>query len=49
MRFGSCGCPNLRYALKTSSHPHRLWQEETERLQVGPQLASLLVQFVPTY
>jgi hypothetical protein len=38
----------LRYALKTSSDPHRLWQEETERLHASPQLASLLAQFVAT-
>jgi Family of unknown function (DUF5519) len=37
----------VRYALKTDSDPHRLFQEETKILHLNPGLASLLARFVP--
>lgn len=37
----------LRYALKADSDPHRLLQQETERLQLNSKLANLLAQFAP--
>jgi hypothetical protein len=37
----------LRFALKADPEPHQLLREEANRLQLSPQLASLLAQFVP--
>jgi Family of unknown function (DUF5519) len=37
----------LRYALKTSSDPQKLFEEESEELHLNPQFKSLLEPFVP--
>lgn len=37
----------LRYALKTASDPLKLFEQESERLRLSPQLKSLLEPFVP--
>src|SRR5216683_1629847 len=37
----------LRYALKTASDPHRLFEQESEELDLSPQFRSLLERFVP--
>jgi hypothetical protein len=41
------GLSYLRYALKISPDPHRLLEQETERLHLSPQIKSLLEPFVP--
>jgi Family of unknown function (DUF5519) len=40
------GLSYVRYALKISTDPHRLLEQETERLHLSPQLRSLLDAFV---
>jgi hypothetical protein len=40
------GLSYVRYALKISPDPHRLLEQETERLHLSPQLSSLLDAFV---
>jgi hypothetical protein len=40
------GLSYVRYALKISPDPHRLLEQETERLHLSPQLSSLLDTFV---
>lgn len=37
----------LRYALKTSSDPRKLLEQESEQLRLSPQIKSLLEPFVP--
>ena len=37
----------LRYALKTTSDPRGLLEQESERLRLNPQFKSLLEPFVP--
>lgn len=37
----------LRYALKTSSDPRKLLEQESEQLRLSPQVKSLLEPFVP--
>jgi Family of unknown function (DUF5519) len=41
------GLSYLRYALKISPDPHRLLEQETQRLHLSPQFRSLLEPFVP--
>ena len=41
------GLSYLRYALKISTDPQRLLEQETERLHLSPQFRSLLGAFVP--
>jgi hypothetical protein len=41
------GLSYLRYELKMSTDPHRLLEQETERLHLSPQFRSLLDAFVP--
>jgi len=41
------GMSYLRYALKVSTDPHRLLEQETERLHLSPQFRSLFDAFVP--
>ena len=37
----------LRYALKTSTDPKRLFDQESEELRLSPQFKSLLEPFIP--
>lgn len=37
----------MRYALKAASDPDDMLQQETHRLKLQPQLASLMAKFVP--
>jgi hypothetical protein len=37
----------LRYALKTTSEPWKLFEEESEQLRLSPEFKSLLEPFVP--
>jgi len=37
----------LRYALKTSTDPHKLFEKESEELRLSPRFKSLLEPFVP--
>jgi len=37
----------LRYALKTSSEPRKVFEQESERLRLSPRFKSLLEPFVP--
>jgi len=37
----------LRYALKTSSEPRKVFEQESERLRLRPRFKSLLEPFVP--
>jgi len=37
----------LRYALKTTTDPRKLFEEESEELHLSPQFKSLLEPFVP--
>ena len=37
----------LRYALKTSSDPQKLFEQESEELRLSPRFKSLLEPFVP--
>ena len=37
----------LRYALKTSSEPRKVFEQESERLRLSPRFKSLLGPFVP--
>jgi len=37
----------IRYALKTDHDPRRLFEQESECLQLSPRFASLLAQFLP--
>ena len=37
----------LRYALKTSTDPHRLFEQESDNLHLTPQFKSMLEAFVP--
>jgi Family of unknown function (DUF5519) len=37
----------LRYALKTTSDPSKLFEQETEELRLSPRFKSLLEPFVP--
>ena len=37
----------LRYALKTSTDPHKLFDEESNELRLSPRFKSLLEPFVP--
>jgi hypothetical protein len=37
----------LRYALKTATDPHKLFQQESEQLRLSPRFKSLLEPFVP--
>jgi hypothetical protein len=37
----------LRYSLKAASDPHRLFEQESEELNLSPQFKSLLEKFVP--
>jgi len=41
------GLSYLRYALKISTDPHRLLEQDTARLHLSPQFRSLLDAFVP--
>ncbi len=41
------GLSYLSYALRISVDPHRLLEQETERLHLSPQFRSLLEPFVP--
>ena len=41
------GLSYLRYALKISTDPQRLLEQETVRLRLSPQIRSLLDAFVP--
>jgi len=41
------GLSYLRYALKISTDPQRLLEQETERMHLSPQSRSLLDAFVP--
>ena len=37
----------LRYALKTSTDPQKLFEQESEELRLSPRLKSLLEPFMP--
>ena len=37
----------LRYALKTSTDPRKLFEEKSEELRLNPRFKSLIEQFVP--
>jgi Luciferase len=37
----------LRYALKTATDPHKLFEQESEQLRLSPRFKSLLEPFVP--
>jgi hypothetical protein len=37
----------LRYALKTSTDPQKLFEQESEELRLSPRFKSLLEPFVP--
>ena len=41
------GLSYLRYALKTSSEPRKVFELESERLRLSPRFKSLLEPFVP--
>jgi hypothetical protein len=37
----------LRYALKTATDPHKVFEQESEQLRLSPRFKSLLEPFVP--